>query len=211
MKTRNEIYQGEGAKLLRFITTYHTLRYDQVLQLFSRHEQSIKSLITSLIKQGRIIYDKEHDLLCDSQQSAENPDYAIITCFWVLLDFKKGVVYHTSGEFPIKLNFFSQDEQYEIIYIGEEADYDFESMLEKLQDQTDEPIDEVFELPGISEERKSEIKEELDELKRKMIEEFLDGELFRYNNWENEFFDEDFGLTSKAIKFLIDKFGDVEY
>lgn len=79
MKTRNEIYQGEGAKLLRFITTYHTLRYDQVLQLFSRHEQSIKSLITSLIKQGRIIYDKEHDLLCDSQQSAENPDYAIIT------------------------------------------------------------------------------------------------------------------------------------
>ena len=47
----------------------------------------------------RIIYDKEHDLLCDSQQSAENPDYAIITCFWVLLDFKKGVVYHTSGDF----------------------------------------------------------------------------------------------------------------
>ena len=43
MKTRNEIYQGEGAKLLRFITTYHTLRYDQGLQLFSRHEQSIKS------------------------------------------------------------------------------------------------------------------------------------------------------------------------
>ena len=81
MKTRNEIYQGEGAKLLQFITTYHTLKYDQVLQLFSRHEQSIKSLVTSLIKQGRIIYDKEHDLLCDSQQSAENPDYAIITCF----------------------------------------------------------------------------------------------------------------------------------
>ena len=80
MKTRNEIYQGEGAKLLRFITTYHTLRYDQVLQLFSRHEQSIKSLITSLIKQGRIIYDKEHDLLCDSQQSAENPDHAPEYC-----------------------------------------------------------------------------------------------------------------------------------
>ncbi len=94
MKTRNEIYQGEGAKLLRFITTYHTLRYDQVLQLFSRHEQSIKSLITSLIKQGRIIYDKEHDLLCDSQQSAENPDYAIITCFWVLLNLRK-VLYTT--------------------------------------------------------------------------------------------------------------------
>lgn len=96
----------------------------------------------------------------------------------------------------------------DIIDIGEDEWYDFESMLEKLQDQIDEPIDEVFELPGISEERKSEIKEETDELKRKMIEEFLDGEVFGYNNWENEFFDEDSGLTSKAIKFLIDKFGD---
>ena len=124
MKTRNEIYQGEGAKLLRFITTYHTLRYDQVLQLFSRHEQSIKSLITSLIKQGRIIYDKEHELLCASQ--------AIITCFWVLLDFKKGVVYHTSGEFPIKLNFFSQDEQYEIIYIGEEQEALINHVMESI-------------------------------------------------------------------------------
>ena len=52
MKTRNEIYQGEGAKLLRFITTYHTLRYDQVLQLFSRHEQSIKSLVTASSNKG---------------------------------------------------------------------------------------------------------------------------------------------------------------
>lgn len=89
-------------------------------------------MITSLIKQGRIIYDKEHDLLCDSQQSAENPDYAIITCFWVLLDFKKGVVYHTSGEFPIKLNFFSQDEQYEIIYIGEEQEALINHVMESI-------------------------------------------------------------------------------
>ena len=89
-------------------------------------------MITILIKQGRIIYDKEHDLLCDSQQSAENPDYAIITCFWVLLDFKKGVVYHTSGEFPIKLNFFSQDEQYEIIYIGEEQEALINHVMESI-------------------------------------------------------------------------------
>ena len=79
MKTRNEIYQGEGAKLLRFITTYHTLRYDQVLQLFSRHEQSIKSLITSLIKQASSFNDKSMTFFVDSSMSAENPDYAIIT------------------------------------------------------------------------------------------------------------------------------------
>lgn len=38
MKTRNEIYQGEGAQLLRFITTYHSLQYEQVLRLFPKTE-----------------------------------------------------------------------------------------------------------------------------------------------------------------------------
>lgn len=77
MKTRNEIYQGEGAQLLRFITTYHSLQYEQVLRLFSKNRESIKSLITSLVKQKRIIYDKENGLLFDSQESANNPDYGI--------------------------------------------------------------------------------------------------------------------------------------
>ena len=67
MKTRNEIYQGEGAQLLRFITTYHSLQYEQILRLFSKNRESIKSLITSLVKQKRIIYDKENGLLCDRQ------------------------------------------------------------------------------------------------------------------------------------------------
>ena len=39
MKTRNEIYQGEGAQLLRFITTYHSLQYEQVLRLFSKKQR----------------------------------------------------------------------------------------------------------------------------------------------------------------------------
>ena len=109
MKTRNEIYQGEGAQLLRFITTYHSLQYEQILRLFSKNRTSIKSLITSLVKQKRIIYDKENGLLCDSQESANNPDYGMIASFWVLLDFKNAIVYHTDGEFPVKLNFFSKD------------------------------------------------------------------------------------------------------
>lgn len=53
MKTREQIYNGEGTQLLRLITTYHVLRYEQVIRFFSRSkEDSIKSLITSLTKQG---------------------------------------------------------------------------------------------------------------------------------------------------------------
>lgn len=77
MKTRNELYNGEGAELLRFITTYHTLLYEQVLRLFPKNRDSIKSLITNLVKQGRIIHDKENDLLCDTAESASNPDYGM--------------------------------------------------------------------------------------------------------------------------------------
>lgn len=130
MKTRNELYNGEGAELLRFITTYHTLLYEQVLRLFPKNRDSIKSLITNLVKQGRIIHDKENDLLCDTAESASNPNYGMIAAFWVLLDFKKAVVYHTNGDFPIKLNFFSKDEWYEILYIPLEQEYLINHVME---------------------------------------------------------------------------------
>ena len=36
MKTREEIYEKEGATLLRTISTYHTLTYEQVIRTFNR-------------------------------------------------------------------------------------------------------------------------------------------------------------------------------
>ncbi len=122
MKSRNQIYRGEGERLLKLITTYHALQYEQVLQFFIRNRDSMKSLITSLIKQGRIYYDQDRDLLCDSPEASESPDYGMIAAVWVLLDFKEAVVYHTSGEFPVKLHFFTQNEDYEVVYIGLEQE-----------------------------------------------------------------------------------------
>ncbi len=118
MKSRNQIYRGEGERLLKLITTYHALQYEQVLQFFIRNRTSMKALITSLIKQGRIYYDQDRDLLCDTPEASDTPDYGMIAAVWVLLDFKKAVVYHTSGEFPVKLHFFSRDEAYEVIYVN---------------------------------------------------------------------------------------------
>ena len=117
MKSRSQIYRGEGERLLKLITTYHALQYEQVLQFFIRNRDSMKSLITSLIKQGRIYYDQDRDLLCDRPEASDSPDYGMIAAVWVLLDFKNAVVYHTSGEFPVKLHFFSRDEAYEVIYV----------------------------------------------------------------------------------------------
>ena len=91
MKTRDQIYHRDGEKLLRFLTTYHALKYEQVMKMFG-NQDSIRSLITSLNKQGRIYYDKESGLLCDSQEAAKNPDHGTIAAFWVLLDFEKPIL-----------------------------------------------------------------------------------------------------------------------
>lgn len=85
MKTRDQIYKEEGTVLLRLITTYHALRYDQVLQFFPRNHNSLRTLITNLIKQGRLYYDRENELLCDRPESAVSPDYGIIAAFWIRL------------------------------------------------------------------------------------------------------------------------------
>ena len=122
MKSRNQIYRGEGERLLKLITTYHALQYEQVLQFFIRNRESMKPLITNLIKQGRIYYDKDRDLLCDTPEASGSSEYSMIAAVWVLLDFKEAVVYHTSGEFPVKLHFFTQNEDYEVVYIGLEQE-----------------------------------------------------------------------------------------
>ena len=116
MKTRDQIYHREGEKLIRFLTTYHALKYEQVMKMFG-NQDSIKSLITSLSKQGRIYYDKEQNLLCDTEEASMEPDRGTILAFWVLLDFQKPIVFHTSGDFPSKLHFFSENEEYEILYV----------------------------------------------------------------------------------------------
>lgn len=123
MKTRNQIYNGESSDLLNLICTYHSLKYDQVAKYFSRSRQSMKSFVTSLVKQKRIYHNKAFNLLCDNSKSAESPDYSMIAAFWVLLDFKDSIIYHISGEFPVKLHFFSKDQAYEVIYVhkGQEA------------------------------------------------------------------------------------------
>ncbi|MDD2980517.1 MAG: DUF5697 family protein [Hespellia sp.] len=116
MKTRDQIYQEEAASLLRRLTTYHALTYPQVLRTFPKQEHTMQRLIKNLIKQGRIFYNADLNLLCDTEDAAKEPDYGIIAAYWVLLDFKPAILYDTSGEFPIKITFFSADEEFEIIY-----------------------------------------------------------------------------------------------
>ena len=123
MKTREEIYSQEGASLLHIITTYHALTYEQVIRSFRKKPDTISHLIQNLLKQGRIYYDPDKNLLLDRPEAADEANAGIIAAYWVMLDFEKAVVYHTSGEFPVTINFFSNAEEYEIIYDPEGKEF----------------------------------------------------------------------------------------
>jgi len=106
MKTRDEIYRGEVADLLRIVTTYHAITFDQVLMFFPKKAETVKTLIRKLIKQKRLHFNEEKNLLCDCAESAASPDYGMIASLWVLLDFKKSIQYHIRSDFPTKITFF---------------------------------------------------------------------------------------------------------
>lgn len=38
MKTREQLYKGEGAALLRILTTYHTLHYEVLSELWVHND-----------------------------------------------------------------------------------------------------------------------------------------------------------------------------
>ena len=123
MKNRDDIYREETKDILRVVKTYQAIRFEQALMLFPKKEDTMRTLIRKLIKQKRLYYDQDKNLLCDRPESALSPDYEMIASLWVLLDFKKNILYHTSSDFPTKITFFAQDDDYEIIYVpqGKEA------------------------------------------------------------------------------------------
>jgi hypothetical protein len=113
----------EAAGLLRIITTYKALVSKQVYRLFPGKEEKIKTILSHLITQNRVWYDKNKDILAASEEYVKTADAGMIAAFWVLLDFIERAEYHTSGDFPVKITFFLGGEMFEIICVnpGQEA------------------------------------------------------------------------------------------
>jgi hypothetical protein len=117
--TRNEIYGKEAAEILRVVSVYKTLDERQIYALFPQKPDAIKTLLSRFVKQRRLFYrfNKGNKRYSIDTASANKPDFGTISAFWVLLDFIDKTEYHTSGDFPVKINFLAKDEIYEIIYI----------------------------------------------------------------------------------------------
>ena len=115
MKTRKDL-QRETAEIIRIMSSYRTLKYNQILRIFSKKPEIIRNIISRLIRDKRLFYNEENEMLSYGCSADENPNNALISAFWVLVDFFGGVEYHTPSEYPAQIAFFMNGEFYEIIY-----------------------------------------------------------------------------------------------
>lgn len=128
MKTREQIYRREAAGLLRDITMYHVLTVEQLVRLHPIHNspngrEKIISLLTYLIKQGRVWHEEDSPYYCDSEEGPDSMDRSLFAAVWVLADFIDQIDFHSTGDFPAKIIFFANGEVYEIVHaaLGKET------------------------------------------------------------------------------------------
>lgn len=115
MKTRADIYRQEAAELLRLISLYPGLVQRQLSGFFPDKDSAIiAGLLSHLKRQGRVEQSSSGGWF--PYGSPLQADCGLIQSVWVLLDMISRVDYHSPGDFPTKIIFFSNGELYEIIY-----------------------------------------------------------------------------------------------
>lgn len=112
MKTK-EALTPETAEILRVMSLYGVLEHRQLLELYPAKSKTLRSLIAHLVKNRRLYLQQGYV----KARPELSPNAAVLAAFWVLLDFiRKGrVEYHTISDFPVAINFFANEESYDII------------------------------------------------------------------------------------------------
>ena len=124
MKTKKDL-QRETYGIIRIMSEYGTLKYSQILRIFPDKTDIIRGIISRLIKEKRLFYNEENEMLSYGDTPDENPNSILISAFWVLIDFFDGIEYHALSEYPAQIAFFMDGEFYEIIYV----EYDKEIII----------------------------------------------------------------------------------
>lgn len=99
----HQIYQQEEnilSKLNSLLAMYRCLHFSQLCRIFP--ELSITQLtllLKKLVRKDRIFLDSKKDLVYYAGITEANP--AILSSFWVLLDFYPEVNYHTVSDYPV--------------------------------------------------------------------------------------------------------------
>ncbi len=121
MQHRNQQQESHLTEIIRLLSTYHALSLLQLEALYPElTQQKLFLLLKKLEKTGRLTLMPERDLVLHTGDSVPNP--STLAAFWVLLDFREDVTYHTASDFPVTLTFCTQSDAYDVIHIPEEKE-----------------------------------------------------------------------------------------
>ena len=118
LRTRAEIYGKEAAALLQEVSLYPGIRREQIHGLHPGKETTVHNLLAHLERQGRIA-EAEDGGFYPYGECPRAPDSGMVRAVWVLLDFMDRVEFHSPGDFPVKIVFFSGGEMYEVVHAAE--------------------------------------------------------------------------------------------
>ena len=115
LKMKDNLYM-ETKEIINALSLYKTLKYEQIIRMFpNKKEETIKNILSNLIKEKKIIYDEETSRVSYGFEPDNNPDLNLITAFWILVDFFDTVEFHYLSEYPVQISFFMDATMYEII------------------------------------------------------------------------------------------------
>ena len=121
MQHRNQQQESHLSEIIRLLSTYHALTLLQLEAFFPElTQQKLFLLMKKLEKTGRLILMPERGLVLYTKECV--PDPAILSAFWVLLDFREDITYHTASDYPVTLTFYTQSDAYDVIHIPEEKE-----------------------------------------------------------------------------------------
>ena len=121
MQHKNQQQESHLSEIIRLLSTYHALTLLQFEAFFPElTQQKLLLLLKKLEKTGRLTLIPEKELVLYTENCVPNP--SILSAFWVLLDFREEITYHTASDFPVTLTFYTQSDAYDVIHIPEEKE-----------------------------------------------------------------------------------------
>ena len=121
MQQKNQQQESHLSEITRLLSMYHALSPAQLGRLYPElTDAKLLRLLGRLEKAGRLAFLPERELILYSKDCVPNP--STLAAFWVLLDFKEDITFHTASDFPVTLTFYTQSDAYDVIHIPEEKE-----------------------------------------------------------------------------------------
>ena len=121
MQHRDQQQESHLSEITRLLSMYHALSLPQFGRLYPElTDRKLRLLLGRLEKAGRLAFVPDRELVLYSKECVPNP--STLAAFWVLLDFREDVTYHTASDFPVALTFYTQSDAYDVIHIPEEKE-----------------------------------------------------------------------------------------